>query len=213
MAVIIWGWRTLKKVLGTGVFHCPQCGTDTGYRLLAARRWFTLFFIPVIPLKSLGTFVECAQCKNMFVEAALTRPTTRQLEDQLGLANRAAIAHLASLVQPVSEDVVARVVGMLSSAAGVPATYDRQSAYADIQAFGQLEVALQQARPIAGQLTPQGCEAFIRRMLTFAEGRGQAADAVIDAYGTALGMPPAHVAGIRQLVARDPGTSAPGAGR
>lgn len=208
--MIIWGWRALKKVLATGVFYCPQCGTDTAYRHIAARRWFTLFFIPVIPIKALGTFVECVQCKNMFVEAVLTKPTMRQLEEQLGLANRAAIAQVASLVQPVSEDVVARVVSTLSCAAGVPQTYDRQSAYMDIQAFGQLDVALEQARPIASQLTPQGCEAFVLRMITFASGLGLVADPVIDAYGTALGMSPAHLAGIRQCVVGDPGTGAPG---
>ena len=31
-----------------GAFHCPNCGGDRAYKLKIGRRWFTLFFVPVI---------------------------------------------------------------------------------------------------------------------------------------------------------------------
>src|ERR1700738_4957036 len=56
---LIWGWRSRSKVLSQGTFFCPHCGGDRQYAHKQARRWFTLFFLPVIPLKVLGEFVEC----------------------------------------------------------------------------------------------------------------------------------------------------------
>ena len=62
--MIIWGWRVRKKTIGTGVFFCPGEGGDRNYEHKQARRWFTIFFIPLIPLKELGDFVECTSCEN-----------------------------------------------------------------------------------------------------------------------------------------------------
>ena len=43
------------------------------YRRLEARRWFTVFFIPVIPLKQLGTVVQCDSCGGQFGDDVLQR--------------------------------------------------------------------------------------------------------------------------------------------
>ena len=99
---IIWGWRAVKALLGTGTFYCPRCQGDRGYRHFAARRWFTLFFIPMIPLKALGTYVECDVCHGTFVESVLEAPTIAQFEHSIGLAARAAVAHLVSRLSPTS---------------------------------------------------------------------------------------------------------------
>jgi len=93
---LIWGWRALNSVLSTGTFHCPYCAGDAAYRLMRSRRWFTVFFLPVIPLEVLDSFVECDHCGHAFVEAVLTRQTTQQLQHEVMLARRAAIAHLVA---------------------------------------------------------------------------------------------------------------------
>jgi len=60
--LLLFGWTTRTKTLGTASFYCQNERGDHNYVLLEARRWFTLFFIPVIPLKVLGALVQCSSC-------------------------------------------------------------------------------------------------------------------------------------------------------
>jgi hypothetical protein len=62
--MLIWGWKPRSKRLAEAEFHCPGCGVDRHYHDKQARRWFTIFFIPFIPLKVLGEYVECQTCQK-----------------------------------------------------------------------------------------------------------------------------------------------------
>jgi len=64
--MLIWGWRNRHKVIGEGTFACPNEGADRAYAHKEARRWFTLYFIPVIPLRVLGAFMECTVCGRAY---------------------------------------------------------------------------------------------------------------------------------------------------
>lgn len=66
--MIIFGTRGLESVRDTGTFNCPRCGMSKPYRLKSVKRWFTLYFIPVIPIGSAGSYVECAQCGGTYSE-------------------------------------------------------------------------------------------------------------------------------------------------
>jgi hypothetical protein len=52
--MIIFGWGRVanKKYGATVVTKCPNCNNDTWLQLYRHRKWFTLFFIPVIPYSS-----------------------------------------------------------------------------------------------------------------------------------------------------------------
>ena len=52
----------------TGTFECLDCQRSTEYRLRALRNFFTLYFIPVLPLtwQSGNEEVQCAVCKSNF---------------------------------------------------------------------------------------------------------------------------------------------------
>lgn len=64
--MIIFGTRGVTRTLQGGGFFCPMCGTSKHYRLRQVRKFFTLYFIPVIPLNTLGEYVECDGCKNTY---------------------------------------------------------------------------------------------------------------------------------------------------
>ena len=84
--LLIWGFKVRSKLLSAHTFFCPACGGDRGGRLLSARRWFTLFWIPLIPLKEVGDYVECDTCHGHFQTAVLAirnRMTVQELADQL----------------------------------------------------------------------------------------------------------------------------------
>ena len=63
--IIIYGTRGMTSVGGQGHFHCPSCG-ESAYRHKKVRRWFTLFFIPMIPLDLAGEYVECGKCYGTY---------------------------------------------------------------------------------------------------------------------------------------------------
>lgn len=45
---------------------CPSCKGDLNLRRM--KRWFTLYFIPVLPLKTLETFYKCKECSKTYKE-------------------------------------------------------------------------------------------------------------------------------------------------
>jgi uncharacterized protein (UPF0212 family) len=85
--MIIWGSKNRFKKIDEGQFHCPKCGVNRDYHLKHAQRYFTLYFIPLVPIKNHGEFVECQTCVTTFDTAVLNmrigRATTAQLGDQL----------------------------------------------------------------------------------------------------------------------------------
>src|SRR3984957_15850976 len=81
--LIIWGLRVFYRTTGQGVFHCRRCGGDRNYRLRSGRRFFTVFFIPIIPLNKVGEHVQCATCKTRYVMDALSLPTSAQMQAAL----------------------------------------------------------------------------------------------------------------------------------
>lgn len=66
MFFIIFGTRGITSTKEQGQFHCPSCGPNSNYRLKSVRRFFTLYFIPIIPLDTLGQYVECGHCQGTF---------------------------------------------------------------------------------------------------------------------------------------------------
>lgn len=64
--MIIWGTRGFTSTLEEGSFHCPRCGPEKRFKLLAVNRWFTLYFIPIIPMGEAGRYLECKTCAGTF---------------------------------------------------------------------------------------------------------------------------------------------------
>jgi tellurite resistance protein len=88
--LIIFGLRVFYRTIGQGAFHCQRCGGDREYRHRAGRRWFTLFFIPVIPLTNVGEHVKCAVCATRYRMGVLALPTAAQMQAALPAGMRAA---------------------------------------------------------------------------------------------------------------------------
>lgn len=64
--MIFFGTRGVTGTKATGQFHCPQCGQVRAYQHQQARQFFTLYFIPIFPVKTLGEWVECKVCNGQF---------------------------------------------------------------------------------------------------------------------------------------------------
>jgi len=70
--LIICGIRVFFHIIGQGVFYCQRCGAERPYRRRSGRKFFTLFFVPVIPLNKVGQHVQCTTCRTRFHPGVLT---------------------------------------------------------------------------------------------------------------------------------------------
>jgi rubredoxin len=64
--MIIFGTRVRHTTLSSGQFYCPNCKTQRNYELRRARNYFALYFIPIIPLNTVGEYVTCQTCGTNF---------------------------------------------------------------------------------------------------------------------------------------------------
>lgn len=69
--MIIFGTRSVTTTLEKGSFYCPHCDQRASYRHQKVTKFFTLYFIPLIPIKTLGDYVECDKCNCSFVKSVL----------------------------------------------------------------------------------------------------------------------------------------------
>jgi hypothetical protein len=67
------GWWEYERTAQSGTFVCPAEGMEREYQIRRVNRWITLFYVPVIPLGTLGTFVRCKRCKNKFGYDAISQ--------------------------------------------------------------------------------------------------------------------------------------------
>jgi hypothetical protein len=70
--MIIFGTTGITSVQSKGTYHCPACGPGAGYESKSVRRFFTLFFVPLIPLGKVADFILCERCGGNFKPEVLT---------------------------------------------------------------------------------------------------------------------------------------------
>lgn len=65
--LVIFGTKTVGKTIKSGTFHCDRCNCERNYILKQNKNFFSLFFIPIIPLKNVGDTLECTFCKTAYI--------------------------------------------------------------------------------------------------------------------------------------------------
>src|SRR5262245_57054400 len=163
--LLIWGWRTRFRILANGMFHCPTCGGDRHFARKQARRWFTFFFLPLIPLKVLGEFVECQPCKKGYDERILRQPTSAALTEHLVGATREAAVCLLRIDDTPSGRAAAIVA--LSQMSGV--TWSEEILAADLVNLDVSHLP-ERLRPLGEVMNEHGKEGFVASLATIAAG-------------------------------------------
>lgn len=64
--MIIYGRKSREIEVASGQFHCPKCDDQRPYIHKQVARYFTLFFIPLFKINTLGEYVECQTCRRAF---------------------------------------------------------------------------------------------------------------------------------------------------
>ncbi len=193
--LLIFGLSVFFRTVDEGIFHCPNCGGDRGYRLRAGRRWFTLFFVPVIPLARLGEAVECNSCRTRFNKAVLRLPTAVQMAASLPVGMRAAVSLVLNAGDPEHQAARRRAIETIQGYGDE--MYDEEALDEDLS----LEDDYQAGRvaQISGQLAIEAKEWFLAQTVRIALAGGPLSDdqrAALHRVAAALGMTPAHALGV-----------------
>jgi hypothetical protein len=193
--LLIWGLRVVYHTIGQGVFYCRKCGGDRDYRHRAGRRFFTLFFIPVIPLNKTGEHVQCTTCKTRYVTDVLRLPTAGQMQAALPAGVRAMVSVMVRAGDPGSAGARRRAVDM-ATAAGAQG-YGDAALDADM---AQPPAAAQPAiAALADQLKPEAREWYLAELIRIALADGPltgAERAAAEAIAADLAMTPAQAVGV-----------------
>jgi hypothetical protein len=200
--IIIFGLRVLFSTLGDGLFHCPHCGGDRQYRRRSGRRFFTLFFIPVIPLNSVGEFVECSVCHHRYDVAVLQVPTAAQLTAMPALVLRAAISQVLRSGDVTRADARERALTVVRGAGDQG--YDDAALDRDlVRPFDEVRAELARA---SSALAPEARENFFAEAVRIALTDGPLTEserATLLAVGMDLHLTRVQVSGVIALVEQE----------
>jgi hypothetical protein len=208
--IILWGLRIVWSTIATGVFYCRKCGGDRNYRHRTGRRFFTLFFIPIIPLNKVGEHVMCETCKTRYVTEVLKAPTAAQM--QLAVTDGVRAMVVVMLQSGDANSMAARAKALqVVSGAGVPG-YDEAALVADVARPGE------GWRPaivaFGNQLKPEAKEWHLAELVRIALADGPMTELERTTAGgiaADLGMTPAQAVGVIALTEQQPTSDEPGA--
>lgn len=196
--IIIWGLRVVWSTIATGVFHCRKCGGDRNYRQRSGRRFFTLFFIPIIPLNKVGDHVRCETCKTRYVTEVLKAPTVAAMQTAVTEGVRGMVAVMLHAGDPRSVAARRKAITVVTGAG--------------VTGYEEGALAQDLARPAAdwrpsivafgGQLQPVAKEWHLAEMIRLGLLDGPLADNQRNALigiASDLGMTPAQAYGVISL--------------
>jgi DnaJ-domain-containing protein 1 len=206
--MIIFGTSGITYSKGQANFHCPQCGSEVPYKQKRVRRFFTLYFIPVIPLDLVAEYVECQHCRGTFQTAVLEfDPDTQavQFEAEFHHAVKRTMV-LMMLADGVVDDgeieVIRTVYEKLTAVELTDADVQHEIDAAQSDGAG-IDAYLAQ---MAGFLNDQGKEMVVKGAFLVAAADGEFQEEeqqLLVQIGKTLQMSPAHLKGVIDSMAAE----------
>lgn len=190
-----------------GAFFCPGCGTEQDYRRKTVRRFFTLYFIPTIPLDKLGEYVECQSCQGTYkVEVLSHGPAAAKakLQAEFEKAVRRIMVLMMMADETIEEAEVAAILANYSRVTRREITED--DVWAEVRRARQEgEEVVSYAQQIAPHLNESGKELVMKAamMVMAADGAFHQQELeLLRTLGAALDMTRAHVTGLMSELTR-----------
>jgi hypothetical protein len=202
--MIIWGWRTITHSAATGEFYCPECTAKQPYTHQKIRRWFTLYFIPIIPLSVVGEQVKCKRCSQTWKMSVLEHDPEKAQSEQLKTisvdwfnAMSALVGSVGKVDQQVGEAVVADIASATGWQYGANDVMAKATANRD-QGVTQSDV-LARLGNLSATLSSSGKEMFLvaaLNVLRMTTNCGPDEITLVQKIGSILGTSEAHIKGI-----------------
>lgn len=183
------------------MFFCPECRERREHKHKRVRRFFTLYFIPLIPLDLLGEYVECQHCTSTYKLNVLEydpEKEHRHIEREANTAIRRIMVMmlLADGVVDAEEVEVVRVIYNRFTQLDL----SEQEVLAEITEAKSDNRSIEEfASTLVGFLNVDGREMVLRcaLMVALADGEFHATEQeLLKNIATALQMSPAHFKGV-----------------
>ena len=197
--IIIYGSYGITYSKGKGgSFHCPQCRAAQGYRHRRVRRFFHIFFVPLIPLTLAGEYVECGECKGTYQMEVLEtdrKPAAspRMTEAQRGV--RRILVMMMAADGRIEESEIQAIVQYLCRTENRGVT--RDEVMAELEAARTTGDDLENyCRDLMGYLNRDGRRAVLAAAHQIASADGHvdpSEQRMLERLGIALGLKPAEV--------------------
>ena len=172
--MIIFGTRGVKSTLDQGDFICPQCEQNRSYKHKKVTRFFTLYFIPLIPLGHAGEFVECQSCKGTFIPRVLDY-SPENSQDAFLSEYEKAMKHCMVLIMladgEIDENEMIMVQKIINKHGHNDITMDELEQYVEQVKMGPRDVSTY-LRKISPSLNEHGKEIVIKCALLVASADG-----------------------------------------
>lgn len=196
--MIIFGTRGVKSTMEEGTFHCPQCNVDKNYKHKKVTNFFTLYFIPLIPLGKVGEYVECQTCRGTFVPRVLelTGPTDFLSEYEKAIKHSLVLIMLAD--GEIDPKELTHVLLVINKFTKHPVSMDALKAYID-EVKNQPQDISTYLKSVAPQLNEHGKEILIKCALSVSASDGNVDRVELDLIvemARALQMSGSHLKGI-----------------
>jgi len=198
--MVIWGTRGVTSTTGSGRFYCPSCNGERGYEAKRLRRFFTLYFIPLIPMDVIQEWVECVQCKGGFKSEVLRydpRAQQNALRTAVMTAARRILALAAGSARPAP---AVRAAALEAHRVLLDEEWPEPDLDEDLARAFSPRATLEPVSRVAGDVNANGKEAILAQALRVAlSAGGDLAPETAEALGaaaTALGVSEAHWRGI-----------------
>ncbi len=207
--MIIFGTRGITTTPERGTFNCPQCASPQPYNFKRVRRFFTLYFIPVIPLDKLGEYIECPSCQGTYdVEILNYDPSQEglQIEAFFFIAVKQVMIAMLLADGIIDDGEVKMLQSVYLDLTGteIPEEELREE-IAVIQASGSS--ALQLIQELSPQLNDPGKETVMRAAYAIANADGRIDDTestLLAEIGDGLGFTTAHMQGLLSSMNQPP---------
>lgn len=202
---VIFGTKGVTSTADRGRFFCPRCGSENDYAQKRVRRFFTLFFLPLIPLDRIGDYVECGSCEATFEEDVLSfdpDEEQRRFEAEFQKATRELLVLMLLADGRVNDAEVDVICDIYPRVTGAPITAEEVRSEAARLTGLPGDVPSLMA-PYRGVLNDAGREAVVKAALlvALADGELDRSEArVLDEVADALGMTSAHYEGVLSSV-------------
>jgi uncharacterized tellurite resistance protein B-like protein len=175
--MIFYGTRGITLTGNSGNFICPNCVGEQPYSRRKVRRFFTLYFIPLIPLDLVGEYIECKSCKNTYNDKVLEikEPVEAEDSDFEAEYQRAVKKSMAIMVLAdgkVEETEVNAMANVFSVITGKEVSYDEMLAEIEATKTEGLEIEAY-LKSINGLVNIKGKELIVRALLSIAYADGE----------------------------------------
>ena len=198
--MIIFGTRGITTTRKRGQFHCPHCGPQR-YCHKGVRRFVTVCFIPLIPMNTVGEYVECEACGNTYHMDVLhydPAVAQEQMRSYLFETLKQVMVQVLLADERVDDNEVATVLNVFRQVSGEELS--ETELRVEIRAAeASPEATLEKLVNLGAMLDDRAKEMIVKAALLVASSDG-AIDAnereLIQHIAAAIEMSPAHMRGV-----------------